>query len=190
MTEGALRVRWLGRLPYDEAWDLQKAFWEGRVLGRSTDDYLLLLEHPHTYTVGRNGDGSNLLVAEAELGAIDATIHYVDRGGDITYHGPGQLVGYPILAVPKLPNGFDMVGHVRRLEQALIGALRDLGVKAWPEEGLTGVWTAWGKVAAIGVRVSRGGVDARLCPQPLPRSRLLRQDRALWHQRTSRHVAD
>jgi lipoic acid synthetase len=156
MTEGALRVRWLGRLPYDEAWDLQKAFWEGRVQGRSTDDYLLLLEHPHTYTVGRNGDGSNLLVAEAELGAIDATIHYVDRGGDITYHGPGQLVGYPIFAVPKLPNGFDMVGHVRRIEQALIGALQDLGVEAWPEEGLTGVWTERGKVAAIGVRVSRG----------------------------------
>ncbi len=151
-----VRVRWLGRLPYEEAWDLQKAFWEGRVYGRSADDYLLLLEHPHTYTVGRNGDGSNLLVPEGELVSVDATIHHVDRGGDITYHGPGQLVGYPIYAVPKLPNGFDMVGHVRRIERALIGALTTLGVEAWPEEGLTGVWTEQGKIAAIGVRVARG----------------------------------
>ncbi|MDJ0923473.1 MAG: lipoyl synthase [Acidimicrobiia bacterium] len=153
---GRVRVRWLGRLPYSEAWDLQKAFWEGRTLGRCGDDYLLLLEHPHTYTVGRNGDGSNLLVSDEHLGEFGAEIHYVDRGGDITYHGPGQLVGYPIFAVPKLPNGFDMVGHVRRIEQALIGALADLGVTAWAEAGLTGVWTDAGKIAAIGVRVSRG----------------------------------
>ncbi|MDJ0663263.1 MAG: lipoyl synthase [Acidimicrobiia bacterium] len=156
MTKAQVRARWLGRLPYAEAWDLQKAFWEGRVLGRAADDYLLLLEHPHTYTVGRNGDGSNLLIAESMLGDIDAEIHYVDRGGDITYHGPGQLVGYPVFAVPRLPNGFDMVGHVRRIEQLIIAALGDLGVAAWPEEGLTGVWTDRGKVAAIGVRVSRG----------------------------------
>jgi lipoic acid synthetase len=153
---GRVRVRWLGRLPYLEAWDLQKAFWEGRVQGRSPDDYLLLLEHPHTYTVGRNGDGSNLLVAEADLGLIGAEIHHVDRGGDITYHGPGQLVGYPVFAVPRLPNGFDMVGHVRRVEAALIAALADLGVTAWAEDGLTGVWTDRGKIAAIGVRVARG----------------------------------
>lgn len=153
---GRLRSRWLGRLSYCEAWDLQRAFWEGRVQGRSADDYLLLLEHPHTYTVGRNGDGSNLLVQGEDLEVMDAEIHYVDRGGDITYHGPGQLVGYPIIAVPKLPNGFDMVGHVRRIEQALIAALGDLGIPAWAEEGLTGVWTERGKIAAIGVRVARG----------------------------------
>ncbi len=153
---GRLRTRWLGRIPYAEAWDLQKAFWEGRVGGRSTDDYLLLLEHPHTYTVGRNGDGSNLLIPEDELASIGAEIHHVDRGGDITYHGPGQLVGYPIFAVPRLPNGFDMVGHVRRIEEAIIGALADLGVEAWAEEGLTGVWVASGKIAAIGVRIARG----------------------------------
>ncbi len=153
---GRVRVRWLGRLPYAEAWDLQKALWEGRVGGRSTDDYLLLLEHPHTYTVGRNGDGSNLLIDDDELASIGAEIHHVDRGGDITYHGPGQLVGYPIFAVPRLPNGFDMVGHVRRIEQAIIAALADLGVAAWTEQGLTGVWTDQGKIAAIGVRVARG----------------------------------
>lgn len=156
MTTGRVRARWLGRLPYAEAWDLQKAFWEGRVGGRTSDDYLLLLEHPHTYTVGRNGDGSNLLIPESALGGIGAEIHYVDRGGDITYHGPGQLVGYPIFRVPRLPNGFDMVGHVRRIEQSIVAALADLGIEAWAEQGLTGVWTAHGKIAAIGVRVARG----------------------------------
>ena len=152
------RVRWLGRLPYGEAWDLQRAIWEGRTAGRTADDYLLLLEHPHTYTVGRNGDGSNLITSPERLGELDAELHYVDRGGDITYHGPGQLVGYPILAIPRLPRGFDMVGHVRRIEQMLIATLADLGVEAWAEDGLTGVWTSGGKVAAIGVRVA-GGVS-------------------------------
>ncbi|MCP4965150.1 MAG: lipoyl synthase [bacterium] len=151
-----MRIRWFGRLPYAEAWDLQKAFWEGRVGGRSSDDYLLLLEHPHTYTVGRNGDGSNLLIEEDDLPAIGAEMHHVDRGGDITYHGPGQLVGYPVFTVPRLPKGFDMVGHVRRIEEAIIGVLGDLGVEAWAEDGLTGVWTHRGKIAAIGVRVARG----------------------------------
>jgi len=150
------RIRWLGRLPYAEAWDLQRAIWEGRVGGRTAADYLLLVEHPHTYTVGRNGDGSNLLVAAETLGAIGAELHHVDRGGDITYHGPGQLVGYPIFAVPALRGGFDMVGHVRRIEQLLIATLAGMGIDAWAEPGYTGVWTAAGKVAAIGVRVARG----------------------------------
>lgn len=151
-----LRVRWLGRMSYLEAWDLQRAFWEGRVWGRTGDDYLLLVEHPPTYTLGRNGDGSNLRVAEEELPDLGFELHRVDRGGDITYHGPGQLVGYPIVTVPRLPNGFDMVGHVRRIEQMLVGALSDLGIPARAEPGYTGVWTDAGKVAAIGVRVARG----------------------------------
>ncbi len=153
---GVLRSRWLGRVAYEEAWDLQKAIWEGRTLGRTGDDYLLLLEHPHTYTVGRNGDGSNLTIPRDELAGIGATMLDVDRGGDITYHGPGQLVGYPIVAVPTVAGGFDVVGHVRRIEQAIIATLADLGIEAWVESGLTGVWTHNGKVAAIGVRVSRG----------------------------------
>ncbi|HSL25349.1 MAG TPA: lipoyl synthase [Acidimicrobiia bacterium] len=146
-----LRVRWLGRLPYLEAWDLQRALWEGRVEGRA-DDYLLLLEHPPVYTVGRNGDGSNLLVAPETLAEVGAEIHYVDRGGDITFHGPGQLVGYPIL---RLEDPKQIVPYVRRVEQGLIDTLAALGVESWREPGLTGVWTARGKVAAIGVRVSR-----------------------------------
>lgn len=160
MTPGVrsqtLRTRWLGRVTYDEAWDLQKSIWEGRTSGRTDDDYVLLLEHPHTYTVGRNGDGTNLTIGLAELEGISATLVHVDRGGDITYHGPGQLVGYPIVAVPEREGGYDAVGHVRRIESVLIATLADLGIAAWAEEGLTGVWTASGKVAAIGVRVSSG----------------------------------
>jgi lipoic acid synthetase len=160
MTQAAaastLRTRWLGRVPYLEAWDLQKALWEGRSTGRTGDDYLLLLEHPHTYTVGRNGDGSNLRIPLARLDDIGAEIHDVDRGGDITYHGPGQLVGYPIVGVPRLTSGYDAVGHVRRIEEVLIATLADVGIDAWAEPGYTGVWTDAGKIAAIGVRVSRG----------------------------------
>lgn len=145
-----LRTRWLGRLPYAEAWDLQRAFHEGRVSGRSADDYLLLVEHPPVFTIGRNGDGSNLLVDRASL--TDAEVHHVDRGGDITFHGPGQLVGYPIL---ELADPKQIVPYVRRLEEVLIRTMADFGVTGWREEGLTGVWTEQGKVAAIGVRVSR-----------------------------------
>ena len=156
MSRGVLRNRWLGRVSYEEGWDLQRAIWEGRTSDRTSDDYLLLLEHPHTYTVGRNGDGSNLTISQDRLSDIGASMLDVDRGGDITYHGPGQLVGYPIVAVPSVADGFDAVGHVRRIEQVLIATLQDLGVEAWTEKGFTGVWTDKGKVAAIGVRVSRG----------------------------------
>ncbi len=146
------RTRWLGRLPYVECWDLQKALHEGKVLGRTADDYLLLVEHPPVYTVGRNGDGSNLLVTPEMVNAMGAELHHIDRGGDITFHGPGQLVGYPILEIddPK-----QIVPYVRRLEEVLIRTIARFGVEGWREPGLTGVWTERGKVAAIGVRVSR-----------------------------------
>ncbi|HEY6635556.1 MAG TPA: lipoyl(octanoyl) transferase LipB, partial [Acidimicrobiia bacterium] len=147
-----LRARWLGRLPYGEAWDLQRAFHEGRSGGRTEDDYLLLLEHPPVFTIGRNGDVRNLLAEMSAVHERGAEVHHVDRGGDITFHGPGQLVGYPIieLADPK-----QIVPYVRNLEEVLIRTLDDFGVAGWREEGLTGVWTERGKVAAIGVRVSR-----------------------------------
>ncbi len=147
-----LRTRWLGRLPYAEAWDLQRAFHEGLVTGRSADDYLLLVEHPPVFTIGRNGDSSNLLVGMAGAHASGAEVHHVDRGGDITFHGPGQLVGYPIV---RLDDPKQIVPYVRDLEEVIIRTIRDLGVDGWREEGLTGVWTERGKVAAIGVRVSR-----------------------------------
>jgi len=147
-----LRSRWLGRLPYAEAWDLQRAIHEGKVVGRTSDDYLLLLEHPPVFTIGRNGDATNLLADRSLVEGAGAEVHHVDRGGDITFHGPGQLVGYPILTLndPK-----QIVPYVRKLEDVLIRTLGDLGVEAWAEPGYTGVWTEKGKVAAIGVRVSR-----------------------------------
>ena len=147
-----LRIRWLGRLPYEEAWDLQRAIHEGKVVGRTSDDYLLLVEHPPVFTIGRNGDGTNLVAGEAAARAAGAEVFWVDRGGDITFHGPGQLVGYPIL---RLDDPKQIVPYVRRIEETLIRTLADFGVEAWREEGYTGVWTAQGKVAAIGVRVSR-----------------------------------
>jgi lipoic acid synthetase len=147
-----LRSRWLGRLPYEEAWDLQRAIHEGRVEGRTADDYLLLLEHPPVYTVGRFAGGDNVLISEERAAALGAEMFRVDRGGDVTFHGPGQLVGYPIVGLGAKP---DVVGHVRRIEEALIGTLADLGIAAWREDGFTGVWTEQGKVAAIGVRTSR-----------------------------------
>ena len=146
-----LRSRWLGRLPYAEAWDLQRAFHEGLVEARTADDYLLLLEHPPVYTVGRFSDGSNVLLSDELAASLGAEVFRVDRGGDVTFHGPGQLVGYPIVHLGSRP---DVVGHVRRIEQTLIGVLGALGIDAWREDGFTGVWTEQGKVAAIGVRTS------------------------------------
>jgi len=147
-----LRARWLGRLPYDEAWDLQRAFHEGRVQGRTADDYLLLLEHPPVFTVGRFGDEGNLLTPESVLTGLGAEVRMVDRGGDITFHGPGQLVGYPIRHLGDRPAVSE---HVHSMEEAIILALGDLGIEARRESGLTGVWTDDGKIAAIGVRASR-----------------------------------
>ena len=147
-----LRTRWLGRLGYEEAWDLQRAFWEGRHEGRARSDYLLLQEHPHVYTLGRNANAANLLVSDDQLAEVGARRFDIDRGGDITYHGPGQLVGYPILALAGTKK---IVPYVRAVEEVLIRTLSDFGVVARRETGFTGVWTERGKVAAIGVRVAR-----------------------------------
>lgn len=147
-----LRARWLGRLPYTEAWDLQRAFHEGRALGRTDDDYLLLLEHPPVFTIGRNGSSANLVVGIPAAEEHGAEVHHIDRGGDITFHGPGQLVGYPIIG---LADPRQIVPYVRKIEEVLIRTIADFGVRGWREEGLTGVWTGRGKVAAIGIRVSR-----------------------------------
>ena len=145
----ALRVRWLGRVPYAEADELQRA-----LLDRAADDYLLLLEHPHVYTLGKSADPAHVLVPPASVGA---DLVRTDRGGDVTYHGPGQLVGYPIVTLPEWRAGQrDVVAYVRRLEAVLISALDDLGVEAERDDGYTGVWVGGEKIAAIGVRVSRG----------------------------------
>ncbi len=147
-----LRARWLGRLPYDEARDLQRAFHEGRVRGRTTDDYLLLLEHPPVYTIGRFGDQGNLLIPEERLAEAGAELRQVDRGGDVTFHGPGQLVGYPIRHLGNRPA---VAEYVHTLEEAIIAAMGDLGMDAHRDPAFAGVWTDRGKIAAIGVRTSR-----------------------------------
>ncbi len=144
-----LRARWLGRVAYAEADALQRALHD-----RTADDYLLLLEHPHVYTLGTRADLEHVLVPPASVGA---ELVRTDRGGDVTYHGPGQLVGYPIVTLPDWRDGQrDVVAYVRRVEAALVAALAGLGVDAHTERGYTGVWVGAEKIAAIGVKVARG----------------------------------
>jgi lipoyl synthase len=145
-----LRSRWLGRVPYRDAEVLQRA-----LHARSADDYLLLQEHPHVYTLGSRADLANVLVAPESVGA---ELVRADRGGDVTYHGPGQLVGYPIVSLSEWRAGQrDVVAYVRRLESVLVAVLADLGVVAESRvDGLTGVWVGDEKIAAIGVRVAKG----------------------------------
>lgn len=143
-----LRVRTLGRVPYAEACDLQVA-WHA-----SGDDYLVLCEHPPVYTLGTTADPAHLLVVPARVGAELAR---ADRGGDVTFHGPGQLVGYPIVTLPTWSDDRpDPVAYVRSLERVLVAVCADLGVDAHVEPGLTGVWVGSEKVAAIGVKVADG----------------------------------
>jgi lipoic acid synthetase len=151
-VDGGLRVRWLGRVRYRDAWALQRRLFE-----RSGEQYLLLLEHPHVFTLGVRALPEHVLVDPATIGA---EVVSVDRGGDVTYHGPGQLVGYPIVDVPDEPGAGRL--HARRLESLVIAALERLGV---PDVGrmaeYPGVWVGPGthrprKIAAIGTRVTRG----------------------------------
>ncbi|MCC6616031.1 MAG: lipoyl(octanoyl) transferase LipB [Anaerolineae bacterium] len=145
----------LGRMDYAEAWALQNALADAR--GRDEiPDRLLLVEHPHTYTFGSAVHEENLLLDEAQLRARGIAVFRSDRGGDITYHGPGQLVGYPILKLASAQGMLraDVIGYVRGLETLIIQALADFGVEAGVVPGLTGVWVGDEKIAAIGVRVT------------------------------------
>jgi len=140
-------------VPYREAWDVQRAA-VAAVRAGDHPDSLLLLEHPAVFTIGRRGDGSTLLWNEAECARRGVEIVWSDRGGDATYHGPGQLVGYPILDLARL--GSDILRHIRDLERSLIAYLRTLGVESEPGgPGLTGVWSGGGKVGAIGVKLNQ-----------------------------------
>ena len=153
-----LRVRWLGRVPYDEALALQRGLFE-----HGREQHLLLLEHPPVYTLGVRASTDNVLADPADVGA---ELVRTDRGGDVTYHGPGQLVGYPVLSLPsKRGSGgglADTVAYVRTVEQVLIDALSDLGLpRAGRLRAFPGVWLDPDsdrprKVAAVGVRLSRG----------------------------------
>jgi lipoyl(octanoyl) transferase len=142
----------LGRTRYAPAWELQKTLWGMRVAGQ-IDDLLLLTEHEHVYTIGKSGDSNHLLASVDELRDGGVDVFEVDRGGDITYHGPGQLVGYPILDL----NGYepDIHKYLRGLEEMIIRTLASYGIAAGREEGFTGVWVNGEKIAAIGVKVGR-----------------------------------
>lgn len=158
----------LGLRDYKESWDYQEELFQGildlksRNRKASTQDetpnYLLFVEHPHVYTLGKSGDISNLLLNQEQLKEKQASFYKINRGGDITYHGPGQVVGYPIL---DLDNFFtDIHKYLRFLEEVIIRTLKDYGVKAMRSEGETGVWLDAGtpfarKICAMGVRASR-----------------------------------
>src|SRR5213594_2661854 len=151
-----LRATWLARVDYLEGWRLQEAV-AGRVRA-GADEWLLLLEHDAVYTIGRRGTTDHLLAGFGELRRDGASVYRVDRGGDITYHGPGQLVGYPITAFAE---GADLVAYVRAIEEAMCDALASFGVRSRTEPGKTGVWVDLtdgrpAKIGAIGVRISRG----------------------------------
>ena len=142
-----LRVRWLGRVPFGEAHAVQRALHQ-----RSGGDHLLLLEHPPTYTLGVGGKLEHVLVPPPEVGA---ELVRTDRGGDVTYHGPGQLVGYPVLSVPVAPGA--TTRYVHAVEQVVIDSLADLGLTgATRSGGYPGVWVGGRKICAVGVRLSRG----------------------------------
>ena len=146
------RLLRLGLVDYAEGWNLQKSLVAARIAGEIPDT-LLLLEHPHVYTLGRSGHASNVLLDETALAAKGAQLFWIDRGGDVTYHGPGQLVGYPIVHLERL--GKDIHLHLRRIEETLIRALGDFGLEGRRDPAYTGVWVGDDKVAAIGVRVSK-----------------------------------
>jgi lipoyl(octanoyl) transferase len=145
-------VRDLGRLGYAEAFALQRELVEQRKQGRIADQ-LLFVEHPHVITLGRNGNTENLLASEEVLRRAGIEFHPTDRGGDITYHGPGQIVGYPIFDLREWKR--DVVVYVRAIEQVIIEVLGEFGIEAERVKGCTGVWVRGKKVAAIGVHVSR-----------------------------------
>ena len=145
----------LGRLGWAEAYEIQQQLVARRKAGEIPDQ-LLIVEHPHVVTVGRNGHEENLLASPEVLSRTGIELHRTDRGGDVTYHGPGQVVGYPILDLRDWKR--DVGAYVRAIEQMLIDSLADFGIVAGREAGMTGVWTqppSPAKIAAIGVHISR-----------------------------------
>lgn len=163
-----IQLQDLGKKDYKETWEYQEQLFKGivdlKIQNRReetnipTPNYLLFVEHPHVYTLGKSGDLENLLLSEKQLEAKGATFYKINRGGDITYHGPGQIVGYPIL---DLENFFsDIHKYLRFLEEAIILTLAEYGIESGRSEGETGVWLGVGtpfarKICAMGVRASR-----------------------------------
>ena len=149
---GVLTAAWLGRVNYPAAWEQQRELFMARLDG-DVGDAVMLLEHPPTYTLGRRALAEDLVFNEAERMARGISLYNVDRGGRATYHGPGQLVGYPIMAVGER---YDVLAYLRKLETVLIRTALDLGVKAHRDEAHTGVWVGSNKIGAIGVKITRG----------------------------------
>lgn len=159
-----LEVYDLGLSPYHEMWELQRAVQKQLIdqkmalrenpdAKKTIPDALLLVEHPHVYTLGKSGDSANLLRTSVELKDIEAEFIEIDRGGDITYHGPGQIVGYPILDLDR--HFTDIHKYLRFLEEVIIRTCAEYGLKGERLEGLTGVWVNGSKVCAMGIRCSR-----------------------------------
>ena len=146
------QLRELGRIDYAKALELQQDLARQRKQGQ-IGDQLLLLEHAHVITLGRNGRMENLLAGEEVLRRAGISFYPTDRGGDVTYHGPGQLVGYPILDLREWKR--DVIGYVRAIEQVIIDTLAEFGINAGRIPKLTGVWVEGRKIAAIGVHLSR-----------------------------------
>lgn len=141
-----------GLVAYHDAWVMQRRI--AAEVADGADETLILLQHPPTYTLGARGGSEHLLTSAAALEARGASVVRSDRGGDVTFHGPGQIVGYPIINLRR--RGIGPVRYVRGLEETLITALAGFGVHAWRVDARPGAWCASGKIAAIGVRVSRG----------------------------------
>ncbi|MDD2345130.1 MAG: lipoyl(octanoyl) transferase LipB [Bacteroidales bacterium] len=152
-----------GLIDYKEAWDKQQAIFDSVLLYKKnkSDDVphrIIFCEHPHVYTLGRNGDENNLLIQGDFLKRIHASYYKIDRGGDITYHGPGQIVGYPIIDLEEAK--LSLKEYIFQMEQGIIDTLKEYGISAYRLDGATGVWLDVGnssvrKICAIGVRASR-----------------------------------
>jgi lipoyl(octanoyl) transferase len=147
-----IAAAWFAQVPYEAAWTWQRELFLARLDGER-GDLLMLLEHPPTYTLGRRGLEEDLVYGPDERAARGIATFRVDRGGRATYHGPGQLVGYPIM---RLGDRYDVVAYLRKLERALISTAADFGVEAQRDDEHTGVWVGSNKLAAIGVKITRG----------------------------------
>jgi lipoyl(octanoyl) transferase len=156
-TRRVLEAHWLGRVSYGAALGMQDELVRRRRLGE-IGDRLLLLEHPHVITLGTASDVEHVLLGREERGLLGIELFETGRGGDVTYHGPGQLVGYPILDLK--PDRRDLHTYIRDLEDALIRTVAEYGIRGERRRGLSGVWVGREKIAAIGVRVSSGWITS------------------------------
>ena len=186
--ERQLEVRRLGLVGYDEALALQRELVEERRAGK-VPDLLLLLEHPPVITLGVRAEiaRGNVVATDEWLAQLGVAVHETGRGGDVTYHGPGQIVGYPILDLR--PDRCDVHRYVRDLEEVMIRTCADYGVSAGRIAGLTGTWVGAEKIGAIGIRISRWITSHGFAFNVGTESRPLQADRALWNLRSRGDIA-